>query len=201
MNNKHDAKEKILNAAEEVFAMRGYGGARTADITKKAGVNKALLHYYFKNKEGLYHSVLDRLLFEMIQIAQDVLKRGLTGIALVEGVTEAFFDYAAKHQHFVRLTTVENAGAQSRYLENMLRNFFKPLFARACDHINNEAAKKKFHKIDASNLIITIHLSILAYFSDSAFISAIMGYDTSSKEALEARKKFLKNMIHRLLIG
>ena len=77
MSKEVDTKELILNAAEEAFAMKGFGGARTAEIAKKAGVNKALLHYYYKNKEGLYHAVMDRLLFDLVQIAQDVLKEGL----------------------------------------------------------------------------------------------------------------------------
>ena len=200
VGNKIEAKEKILNSAEEAFALKGFGGARTAEIACRAGVNKALLHYYFKSKDGLYHAVMDRLLFEMIEIAQGVLKKGLKGPALVEGLFDAFFDYAAKHKHFVRLTTVENAGSQARYLENMLKNFFRPLFDRACDHINNEAAKNKLKKIDAPNFVITIYLSILGYFSDSAFISAIMGVDSASKTALEERKKYLKGMIHSLLI-
>ncbi len=192
---KLEAKDKILNAAEEALALKGFGGARTAEIAKKANVNKALLHYYFKNKEGLYHAVMDRLLFELIEIAQDVLKKGLKGNALVDGLFDAFFTYAAKHRHFARLTTVESAGTQSRYLENILRNFFKPLFERACDHIQNESKKGRLKKVDAPNLVITLYLSILAYFSDSKFISAITGYDATSPKQLEIRKKFLKQMI------
>lgn len=195
-----DAKDKILNAAEEVFAMNGFGGARTADIAKAAGVNKALLHYYYKNKEGLYHAVMDRLLFDLIKIAQDVLKKGLKGDRLVEGLFDAFFDYAAKHRHFARLTTVEGAGSQSRYLENTLRNFFRPLFERACDHLDNEAKKGRLKNVDAHNFLITIYLAILSFFSDSRFISAITGYDVISKASLARRKTFLKTMIRTVLL-
>lgn len=196
---KMDAKDKILNAAEEAFALKGFGGARTAEIAKKAGVNKALLHYYFKNKEGLYHAVMDRLLFELIQIAQDVLKKGFKGEALVGGLFNAFFDYSAKHRHFARLTTVESAGKESRYLENMLRNFFKPLFERSCDHIRNESAKGRLNKIDERQFIITVYLSMLSFFSDAPFISAITGFDVLSKKHVSERKAFMKQMISKLL--
>jgi AcrR family transcriptional regulator len=194
-----EAKDKILNAAEEIFAMKGYGGARTAEIAKKAGVNKALLHYYYSSKDGLYHAVMDRILFELIQIAQDVLKKGLRGEALIEGLFDAFFDYAAKHQYFVRLTTVENAGSQARYLENMLRNFFKPLFERACDHMENEAKKGRLKKTDAKNFLITIYLSMLTFFSDSQFISAVTGVDVVSRKFIAERKAFMKGLIRKML--
>lgn len=53
------AKLKILTAAIEVFESKGFAGARMQEIAEKAEVNKALIHYYFKNKEGLYLEVLD----------------------------------------------------------------------------------------------------------------------------------------------
>ncbi len=55
-------RERILAAAKREFARRGYEGARTGSIAKEAGVNSALIHYYFKSKEGLYLELLYRLL-------------------------------------------------------------------------------------------------------------------------------------------
>lgn len=53
------ARAKIAAAAEELFAERGFDGAAIRDITKKAGVNSAMIHYYFGNKEGLYLAILE----------------------------------------------------------------------------------------------------------------------------------------------
>jgi TetR/AcrR family transcriptional regulator len=59
----HEAKtrEAILLAAIEEFASNGFAGARTENIARQAAVNKAMLHYYFHDKETLYASVLDTL--------------------------------------------------------------------------------------------------------------------------------------------
>ena len=57
-----ESREKILLAAKREFAERGYNGSRLDAIAKKAGVNKALIHYYFGTKEDLYHSVRMRIL-------------------------------------------------------------------------------------------------------------------------------------------
>jgi len=54
-----ETRAAILSAAEQVFAKAGLAGARTDDIAAAAGVNKALLYYYFKSKRGLYEAVLD----------------------------------------------------------------------------------------------------------------------------------------------
>lgn len=53
-NDGKETREKLLNAACEVFAKRGYRDATIADICKRAGVNVALVNYYFGDKAGLY---------------------------------------------------------------------------------------------------------------------------------------------------
>jgi len=55
------AREVILKAARQEFAQMGFQGARMSHIAKNAKVNKALIHYYFKNKENLYKEVLQRV--------------------------------------------------------------------------------------------------------------------------------------------
>jgi TetR/AcrR family transcriptional regulator len=50
-------EEKILDAARKVFVRKGMYGARMQDIADEAGINKALLHYYFKNKEKLFEHI------------------------------------------------------------------------------------------------------------------------------------------------
>src|SRR5882672_3266473 len=50
-------EEKILAAARKVFTTKGMSGARMQDIADEAGINKALLHYYFKNKQKLFEEI------------------------------------------------------------------------------------------------------------------------------------------------
>jgi AcrR family transcriptional regulator len=54
-----EARAKITAAAEQLFAARGYDGTVTRDIARAAGVNAAMIHYYFGNKEGLYRAILE----------------------------------------------------------------------------------------------------------------------------------------------
>ena len=67
-------EEKILNAAKEVFMKYGLYGARMQDIADTAGINKALLHYYFRNKEKLFDRVFENALsrfFEQSQVFEN----------------------------------------------------------------------------------------------------------------------------------
>jgi TetR/AcrR family transcriptional regulator len=55
-----EARGRILAAAEELFAARGFAGTSIRDIARKAGVTGAMLHYYFGNKESLYNTLLEK---------------------------------------------------------------------------------------------------------------------------------------------
>lgn len=60
-NQENDrARERILISAKKEFAKKGFHGARMGEIAGDAGVNKALIHYYFSNKESLYRQVMMR---------------------------------------------------------------------------------------------------------------------------------------------
>src|SRR3954453_19921587 len=56
-----DAEQRILDAAHKVFIRRGTAGARMQEIADEAGVNKALLHYYFRNKSRLADAIFQRV--------------------------------------------------------------------------------------------------------------------------------------------
>src|SRR3546814_4653581 len=67
----------LFRSAESLFAKKGFAGASTAEIARKAGVPKANLHYYFRTKQDLYASVLDAIL----EVWLDALSEEITAEA------------------------------------------------------------------------------------------------------------------------
>jgi len=59
------SEDKILLSARKIFTENGFTGARMQAIAREAGVNKALLHYYFRSKENLYQAVLKQILTQV----------------------------------------------------------------------------------------------------------------------------------------
>ena len=56
--NEVTTEDKILSAASKVFTEKGFAGTRTRDIAEEAGINLALLNYYFRSKEKLFQQVM-----------------------------------------------------------------------------------------------------------------------------------------------
>jgi AcrR family transcriptional regulator len=67
------AMEKIKVAARKVFTTRGYAGARTRDIADEAGINLALLNYYFRSKEKLFQLIMFETVQHFVQGVKEVL--------------------------------------------------------------------------------------------------------------------------------
>lgn len=100
-------KNKILAASISLFSQNGFDGASVSEIAKLAGVNKALIYYYFKNKNDILESLFDDLLQRIQQIAADFAnnrKQLLNGSAMPELIDGklVFNDTEAKEQ-FIRI--------------------------------------------------------------------------------------------------
>lgn len=63
-SNAPDSEQRILQAAKQIFAQQGFGGARIDKIAKLAGINKAMIYYHFKSKEELYFACIDSIFQE-----------------------------------------------------------------------------------------------------------------------------------------
>src|SRR5438270_12991906 len=98
----------ILKAALEEFAHEGVTGARTDEIAKGAGVNKALLYYYFKDKEGLYAAALEHvfsgLRYSIVAVLDQGERPAREWIVLY---LKAHFDYIASSPVYPRLVLRE----------------------------------------------------------------------------------------------
>jgi len=60
-------EDKIFEAATRVFTEKGFDGARMHEIARQAGINKALLHYYFRSKEKLFDAVFSKLAANLLE--------------------------------------------------------------------------------------------------------------------------------------
>jgi len=74
MKEKDSSEERILGAAKKVFLLKGMAGARMQDIADEAGINKALLHYYFRNKEVLFDVIFKEALEQFFPRILDILQ-------------------------------------------------------------------------------------------------------------------------------
>ena len=99
-------RQRILEAARQEFAAKGYDGARVDAIAQRAEVNKALLYYYFKSKEGLLQELLEQFRLDRMQLSA-VLEQQHDGPALPEAIGRADVDFLFSQRDILRVALME----------------------------------------------------------------------------------------------
>src|SRR5262252_5299033 len=96
-------RDSILRAASAEFAMEGLAGARMDAIARAANVNKALLYYYFHDKDALYGAVLDQFFRPLFERLTQVLDRPASPGERILSYARMHFDTIAAAPHYARL--------------------------------------------------------------------------------------------------
>src|SRR3954451_14445369 len=102
-----ETRQEILDAAIQEFASEGVAGARTDSIAQAAGVNKALLYYYFGDKEALYAATLEAVFSGLAGGLHAILQGPLADGEKILHYALAHFDYIATHREYGRLVQHE----------------------------------------------------------------------------------------------
>ncbi len=92
-------EEKILEAAKKVFHQKGYDGARMQEIANEAGINKALVHYYFRNKENLFHAVFEDSFATLISRVNEIFFSSDTILQKTEAFLSYYIDFLLKNSY------------------------------------------------------------------------------------------------------
>ena len=142
------AKERLLDAATDIFGMYGYEAATTRMIAREAGVNIAAIPYYFGGKEGLYHALIDHIV-AMVQariadVQEELAEQDLTGeggcekaCVLFERLLEGVIQFMVGSPEALRLSRIilrEQLYPSAAY-EQIFTGFMKPILDSLTDLI------------------------------------------------------------------
>jgi TetR/AcrR family transcriptional regulator len=150
------SRAAILEAAVREFAQEGVAGARTDAIARSAGVNKALLYYYYQDKEGLYRAVLDQVFSGLRAAIHEALSQALSPREKLARYVRAHFDYIASHPLYPRIVQAEflraGHGDPSR-LERIAKQYFRPVFLDLSALLKEGAQSGEFRVVEPIHFI------------------------------------------------
>jgi TetR/AcrR family transcriptional regulator len=89
---------KILEAAKKVFILNGFEGTSMQHIANEAGINKSLLHYYFRNKEKLFAAVFSYAFQNFVPQVQEILNSNTTIFTKIEHIVSEYMDMLLKNE-------------------------------------------------------------------------------------------------------
>ena len=116
---KSEARERIINAAMQLFSQKGYDATRVNDIAGTANVNKALIYYYFKSKEDILDFMVQSLFDNAVSITLDFIQTNI-----VQMIKNGYLEMKSDRLHFV------NDEAKDQFMQNAYK-----FYERVVDYV------------------------------------------------------------------
>src|SRR5262249_7572422 len=191
----------ILKAAVREFAREGVAGARTDAIARSAGVNKALLYYYFKDKEALYQAVLDEVFGGARAVIENALSQRLPPRERLAAYIRAHFDYIASNPLYPRIVHAEflRAGKDPSRLQRVAKQYFQPIFVNIAALLREGAECGDFRYVNPIHFIPSMISVIVFYFITAPVMKVMLGRDPLSPESLAERRAVIVDFISAAL--
>ena len=192
----------ILQAAEEEFLLKGFAGARTTEIAQKAGVNHAMLHYYFNTKEQLFEQVMAEKMALFRDSVTSVFEQ--SDMPVLEQIKEAMsrhFDFVRQNPLLPRFI-INEISVRPEYIES-LKSKLLPIagnaFRKLQHSLDEASARGEICQIDARTLMLDIVSLNLFVFIAHPIISQMQPVLGDLDAFYEARKQENINVIVKRL--
>ncbi len=198
VRNSAETRASILEAAERIFAEAGLEGARTDAIAGSAGVNKAMLYYYFKSKAALYSAVLEANAAEFHRRADEVLsRRGSAGTILMRYVS-SHLDFIGARPFYPRLIQ-RQLMAGDRTVDRLIRSHSLPVYQRLAKVVEKGMRTGEFRRMDVRHTLVSVAALTVFYFNAAPMVRKISGVDVFDKAEQARRKKEVLRFIRHAL--
>src|SRR5580704_14689078 len=196
-----ESRAAILKAAVAEFADHGIAGARTDAIARAANVNKALLYYYFRDKDALYEAVLDHVFGGLRARVVPALESKLPPRQKMLEYLGAYFDYIAANPRFPRVVQAEwmRSGAGSARMQRVAKEYFRPIFRKLADLLREGVEAKEFRAVNPMDFLPSVVGVIIFYFGAAPLMKTLLKVDPLSVERIGERRAFVLNFISAAL--
>jgi TetR/AcrR family transcriptional regulator len=197
-----ESRAAILKAAVAEFAEHGISGARTDAIAREAHVNKALLYYYFKDKDALYEAVLDEVFSGLRARVMPVLESQLPPRQKMLDYLGAYFDYIAANPRLPRVVQGEwmQVGVKgSARMQRIAKEYFRPIFGKLVGVLQEGIRAGEFRAVNPMDFLPTVAAVIVFYFTAAPLMKTLMKVDPLSPERIRERRTFVQEFISEAL--
>ena len=185
-------RERILQAADELFGMVGFESTTTREIVERSGVNKATMYYHFSGKQELLECLLDDYYERLNRSLQTALQEGEDLKARLINVIDGYMDFLAENRNFMLI--VQREAASGRFVERMA-DHLAPLLQIGEDLLRNAFPRSSNPTVESHHVLISFFGMIVSYFAYSDVIERLIQRDPLAREEIQNRKRHLRDMV------
>ena len=188
---------RILDAAEALFAERGYEGTTLRDVAARVGLRTPSLYNHFASKESLYAAVLERGIGPVLEILSESVDSGSEAFPDSSAIVERMMELLSQRPNLPRLVLHETLAGGQR-LTPMLRDWIAPIFARAHEMVEAGPAAQRWGADRIPQLVLAMYHVVVGYFTIAPLYRDLNGQDLLTQEALAKQTRFLTDLVANL---
>jgi AcrR family transcriptional regulator len=200
--------QRLLDAAEQLFALQGYDGTSLRQIAERAGIREPGLYNHFAGKQALYEAVLFRALNPMAEALSQHMQRA-SSLREYTDLPAIITDLLLEHPQMAFLFQRAMQGDSASMGNQLVFNWLEKLFNQGMENLEafsgqvtpvDERAAKEYRSTLALNLIAMFNLTTGYFLSQRAFASLAEG-DLLEPENIARQKRLLHKVIRAMLIN
>lgn len=185
--------ERILDAAEALFAEHGYDGTTLRDVASRVGLRIPSLYNHFASKDSLYAAVLERGIGPVLEVLSEFDAQAHDRDRVIERVMALL----ARRPNLPRLVQHEMLSGGQR-LTPMLRGWITPTFARAHEMVEATEGARRWEREEIPLLVLAVFHALVGYFAIAPFYRDLNGLDLLAEPMLERQTRLLRELVAAL---
>ncbi|MCP4038578.1 MAG: TetR/AcrR family transcriptional regulator [bacterium] len=180
MQTSKPTAERILDAAEDAFAQKGYDATSLGEVAALVGISGPGIYKHFEGKRALYEAVLARLLDPFFQIISDEIDDPLAKPEVLQ-IARTMLLHHVEHPNLARL--VQHAAlAGGDQLELLVERWYRPVFERAQTRLFNRQAQTALPEQSIRTALMAFNSMILGYINLAPIHSEILRNDPLTEQ-------------------
>lgn len=195
-----DKREKILIAAKNAFAEKGFAAVGIREIAKAAGLNSATLYHYFKNKDEIYSEILEQTYNMIVDILEEISTMELDDKDVVRVAIGRYIDFIYENRSFLKIL-VHELNLETEMVVRIARKFYGNFSKLAEEMINARKKSTGSRSVDPKHLLISGIGLCTIHFILAPLLNILEGKDQLSREMLEERKEAVTDLMLYGILG
>ncbi|QES89622.1 TetR/AcrR family transcriptional regulator [Rhizosphaericola mali] len=201
-----DKKSQIIASATELFARKGFEGTSIRDIASQAGVNLAMINYYFGSKEKLFEAVMVSDSEYMLAIYKELADRqDMLTIDKVYAVIDYHVEKLMRKREFHKLLHHEIMLNQRMEVSDIIRDIIKKNKTLLSQIVNDGIIKGEFRQVDVALTMSLIFGTINQLFLSKTICNVVLDNNDCTKDPFTPELKdrvvvFMKDVMQRILL-
>ncbi len=185
----------ILDTARIVFVEKGFDGARMQEIADRAGINKALLHYYYRSKQKLFEAIFDESFQKIIPRVLEFMGSSIPLADKIESFVSSYIDLLITEPHLPSFVLHELNRNPDRIGNMVLKSGINPNLIN--DQLAKQMTKENYTKIEPQELVVNmISLCIFPFVARPILQTVLFEKDSEKyKRFIGNRKKEVTRFI------